>query len=206
MRLKLLALVFFLALLLPSRVIAAFVARPIVASPKPGQALQGVVTITGSTNISNFQSAEVSFRYDNQDNSSWFPLQQTSQPVDNGSLATWDTTTIADDVYRIRVIVTLQDGSTLTTEVPGLRVRNYTAVETSTPSPTRSAAQSVPLIAAAGDTTQTALPTPTDLPANPAQVSPANLAASAAQGGIAAAIIFMCIGGYLLVRSVTRRR
>ncbi|MDR3578285.1 MAG: hypothetical protein P4L50_30865 [Anaerolineaceae bacterium] len=204
MRLKLLPLVFFLALLLPSRVLAAFVARPIVASPKPGQALQGVVTIKGSTNISNFQSAEVSFRYDRQDNSSWFLLQQSSQPVDNGALATWDTTTIADDTYRLRVVVTLQDGSTLTTEVPGLRVRNYTAVETSTPAPTSSAAQSVPLVAAAG--TLTVFPTPTDLPANPAQVSPASLTASAAQGGLFTAIIFMCIGGYLLVRSVSHRR
>jgi hypothetical protein len=205
MRLKLLLLVFFLALLFPSRVLAAFVARPIVASPKPGQALQGVVTITGSTNISNFQSAEVSFRYDHQDNSSWFLLQQSSQPVDNGSLATWDTTTIADDTYRLRVVVTLQDGSTLETEVPGLRVRNYTPVETNTPSPIESATQTSPLIVAVAGT-QAVLPTPTDLPANPAEVSPANLAASAGQGGLFTAIIFMCIGGYLLVRSLTRRR
>ncbi len=203
MRLKLLSLVFFLALLLPSRVMAAYVAHPRVDSPKPGQALQGVVTITGTTNISNFQSAEVSFRYDRQDNSSWFLLQQSSQPVDNGSLATWDTTTIADDTYRLRVVVTLQDGSTLDTEVPGLRVRNYTALETSTPSP-KSTLQSGPVIT--GNVTQTAFPTPTDLPANPAQVSPANLAASAVQGGLFTAIIFMCIGGYLLLRSVTRRR
>ena len=131
-------------------------------------------------------------------------VQQSSQPVNNGSLATWDTTTIADDTYRLRVVVTLQDGSTLETEVPGLRVRNYTAVETGTPSPTRSATQGGPDLT--GNITQTALPTPTDLPANPAQVSPANLAASAVQGGLFTAIIFMCIGGYLLVRSVTRRR
>jgi len=204
MRLKLLPVVFFLALLLPSPVLAAYVAHPIVASPKPGQALQGVVTITGSTNIANFQSAEVSFRYDRQDNSSWFLLQQSSQPVDNGSLATWDTTTIADDTYRLRVVVTLQDGSTLETEVPGLRVRNYTAIETNTPSPTNEATQSGPV--SANNTTQTVLPTPTDLPANPAQVSPANLATSAVQGSLFTAIIFMCIGGYLLVRSFTRRR
>jgi hypothetical protein len=204
MRLKLLSLVFFLALLLPSRVIAAYVAHPRVDSPKAGQALQGVVSITGSTNINNFQSAEVSFRYDRQDNSSWFLLQQSNKPVDNGSLASWDTTTIADDVYRLRVVVTLQDGSTLETEVPGLRVRNYTAVETGTPSPTRSVTQAGPVLA--GNSTQTSLPTPTDLPANPAQVSPANLTASAVQGSVITAIIFMCIGGYLLVRSVTRRR
>jgi hypothetical protein len=204
MRLKLFSLVLFLALLLPSRVMAAFVAHPRVDSLKPGQALQGVVTITGSTNISNFQSAEVSFRYDRQDNSSWFLLQQSSQPVDNGSLATWDTTTIADDTYRLRVLVTLQDGSTLETEVAGLRVRNYTAVETGTPSPTSLASQSGPVIT--GNITQPVFPTPTDLPANPAQVSPANLAASAIQGGLLTAIIFICIGGYLLLRSVTRRR
>jgi len=204
MRLKLLPLVFFLALMLPSRVTAAFVAHPRVDSPKAGQALRGVVTITGSTNISNFQSAEVSFRYDRQDNSSWFLLQQSSQPVDNGNLATWDTTTIADDTYRLRVVVTLQDGTTLETDVPGLRIRNYSAVETDTPSPTLSATQGGPVIA--GNITQTAIPTPTDLPANPAQVSQANLTDSAVKGSLFTAIIFMCIGGYLLVRSVTHRR
>jgi hypothetical protein len=204
MRLKLLSLVFFLALLLPSRALAAYVARPRVDSPKTGQALQGVVSITGSTNINNFQSAEVSFRYDRQDNSSWFLLQQNSKPVDNGSLASWDTTTIADDIYRLRVVVTLQDGSTLETEVPGLRVRNYSAVETGTPSPTRPVTLGGPVLA--GNSTQTILPTPTDLPANPAQVNPANLTASAVQGSVITAIIFMCIGGYLLVRSITRRR
>ena len=205
MRLNLLSLLAFLGLLFPSSHLpASYVARPLVDSPKPGQALQGVVTITGNTNISNFQSAQVSFRYDRNDNSSWFLLQQSTQPVDNGSLATWDTTTIADDTYRLQVVVTLQDGTTLETEVPGLRVRNYTPVETNTPAPNSSVTQTAPLVGIL--TTQTAFPTPTDFPANPARVSPAALASSALQGGVVTAIIFMLIGGYLLLRSILHRR
>ena len=188
----------------PSWLGFAIVSRPVIDSPKPGEALQGVVSITGSTNVTGFQSSEISFSYDQPDNNNWFPIQQSSEPVDNSRLATWDTTTIADGSYRIKAAVTLKDGTTLESVVGGLRVRNYSLLETSTPSPTKPAQSgnnanpSIPI--------NTSFPTPTDLPVNPAEVTSNALNSSALSGGLIAAVAFVLLGIYLGYRHLFRHR
>ncbi len=171
--------------------------QPQVNSPLPGSALQGTITIRGTTDLPGFQYAEVAFSYIGNQPDSWFLIQQSREPVKDGPLAAWDTTTIADGNYRLRLQVYLNNGSVLATEISGLRVRNYTPAETSTPTP--SSLSNTPMIV---NTQTPILPTstprftPTSFPPNPAQVQPAKLAGSVAAGVGSAVAIFILLALY----------
>ena len=177
--------------------------HPQVASPNPGDVLMGKVNIKGSTDVLDFQSAEVSFRYENDPGETWYLIQQGSDPVKDGILAVWDTTTIADGIYRLRVSVILSDNRTVEVIIPNLRVRNYSPVETATPGlpenltvqPTESKPTS----------TVAAYPTPTNLPDNPAQVTSMRLVFSLIQGTAFAVTLFVLLGIYLVLRAIRRR-
>lgn len=112
-----------------------------VSSPLDGQTLQGSVPITGTVSSIGFASGAVYYTYNQTEDSSWFLISNISQPVNNGTLAIWDTSTISDGDYQIKVEVKYQDGSVLTKIIKGLLVRNYTqaaaaqstAVDISTP-------------------------------------------------------------------------
>ncbi len=144
-----------------------------VSAPLPGSALQGSVVITGNTTLADFQSAEVDFSYIDNGPTNWFLIQQSPGAVKDGTLAVWDTSTIADGNYRLKVQVVLEDGRVIEKIVPDLRVRNYTPVETSTPTAPAAVAVNTPaVLPTATLATNTPQPTPTDLPPNPAQVKP----------------------------------
>lgn len=177
-----------------------------ITQPLPGEALQGTVNLQGSTSAVDFQSAEVAFAYEADPNGGWFIIQRSDQPVENGSLATWDTTTITDGIYRLRVRVFLKSGKELTAEVQGVRVRNYTPIEANTPS-------AVPMVTGTAQPTVTVQPptptvplvTLTPLPTNPAEISSAQLVNSFEMGGLGALGLFVILGCYLLLRAASRR-
>ena len=195
----------------PTETPAAAVGKPDIRSPLPGQALQGTVPISGTTAITGFQSAEIDFAYSDNPLDTWFLITQSQTPVDNGELAQWDTTTITDGVYSLRLTVTLSDGSQQTATINGLRVRNYTPIETDTPTPVTPTATPVP-----GDTVvPTITPTPTTtpipptatpLPPNPAQLSTTDILGSAGRGALAILGFFVLIGFYRSIRSISRRK
>jgi hypothetical protein len=174
-------------------------AEPRLLSPQPGSAVQGSLTINGSTDVPNFQYAEISFSYSAGQNESWFLIQQLRTPIKEGPLTVWDTTTIADGNYRLRLQVFLTDGKILETILPGLRVRNYSTIETSTPTSiqavTRPAASATVVIS-----TPTPRPTPTLLPTNPVQVPPARLGISLAIGVGISVVFFIGLAFYQAVR------
>lgn len=175
-----------------------------IDSPKPGEALQGKVAIIGSVPSEGFESYEVSFSYQRDTTNTWFLIEQGKDPVSANTLATWDTTTISDGTYRIRVVAYLKEGRPVQTMVAGLRVRNYTAVETPTPAPMT--ADGTPIVA-------TPLPadykplfgTPTPLSGNPAQLTKQDMTDSLMYGGLAALGLFVILGLYLGARSLFRR-
>jgi len=174
----------------------------VVDSPRPGEALQGQVVINGTTDLENFQSYEVSFAYQQDSTNTWFPLFSGKELVREGALATWDTTTISDGTYRLRVMVFLSDGRAVQTVVSGLRVRNYTAVETTTPAPEAT------LQGMATETPADYIPAGTTLTpsaGNPAQVNSNDLGGSLALGGLVALGLFVLIGLYLAARALFRR-
>jgi hypothetical protein len=103
---------------------------PRVDSPQPGEQLHGQVIISGNTAISAFARTEIYFGYSGTND--WFLIGISDQPVRNGPIATWDTTSITDGKYQIKVVVFLIDGSYAEVVVPDLTVSNRFAEITQT--------------------------------------------------------------------------
>jgi len=171
-------------------------AVPVIVSPQKGEVIQGVVTIRGSSNETGFLSSEVDFSYSGDTTGTWFLIAHGSQPVNSDILATWDTTTITDGNYNLRLRINLNDGTYLDAIVPDLRVRNYTPVETPTPAPT--AIQ--PTLTPTETLTPTPFPSPTPFPANPAVLTSTDISNSLAYGGLGALMILFVLGIYLWLR------
>ncbi len=182
-----------------------------ILSPLPGQPLQGTVAIVINTNIPDFASAELSFAYAKHPLDTWFLLYESNQPVADAAVMQWDTNAISDGDYRLRLTVELTDGSQRTVEVTNLRVRNYSPIETNTPTPATPTATPPPQDTLAPTLTPTASwtprpPTPTPLPRNPLALHPSQVALSAAQGGMAAAVVFALLGLYTFLRRLGKKR
>ena len=180
----------------------AEIPQPTIIEPQPGQAIQGKVNITGSTNIVGFQMAEIDFAYTNNPTNTWFLIQQVDEPVMDGLIGQWDTTTISDGVYDLRITVYIEDGVQTVTIISGLRVRNYTPIETNTPTLT-----STPQPGDTPDPTSTPSPTSTlvpptntPLPKNPAQLSNSDLSRSLGIGALLTFGSFLLIGFYIVIR------
>lgn len=194
--------------------------RVVIQSPYPGQALQGSVLIQGSTEVPGFKAAYLQFAYTNDATHTWFLIFETTTPINFDTLALWDTTTITDGNYDLRLVVLLQDGSQQALTVKGLRVRNYSPIETDTPTPQVTNTPSSP--SGGVDTGGTPTPvnttitpptasptplilTPTPLPTNPAQISTQRLLGGLVKGAIISIGLFTLLGGYLAIRAWQRR-
>jgi len=178
--------------------------QPRIDSPRQGTALQGVVAITGNTDIDGFKSSEVDFSFDNNSENNWFTISSSNQPVHNGTLGNWDTTTISDGTYRLRVVVFLQDGSQVETTVGQLVVQNY-----STPIPTTQSSSPASTTVATPAVTPTVTPvppTPTAMPANPAQVTSSGMTLSLITGAAFTLVVFILLGLYLGFQKAINRR
>ncbi len=171
-----------------------------------GQALQGNVSITGNSAVEGFRSARLDFSYADNPTGTWFVIQLSDEPVANGTLAQWNTTTITDGTYTLRLTVTLEDGSQTSVSIYGLRVRNYTPIETPTPTPITPTATLVPggfPIPAVTLTPSATLipPTSTPLPPNPDQLSTRDIAISMGKATLAVIGLFGLAGLYQVIRS-----
>jgi hypothetical protein len=181
-----------------------------ILSPLPGQALQGKVAVNANTSVPGFQSAELTFAYNRNSLNTWFFLAESDQPVAGGTIAQWDTTTITDGVYNLRLVVHLADGGQQTVNVSGIRVRNYTPIETDTPTPVTPTSTPVPGDTPVPTTTPTATATPvpptaTALPANPMQLSMSNLYTSLGKGALGTIAALALLGLYASARRLRRR-
>jgi hypothetical protein len=177
--------------------------RPKITQPLAGEAIQGQVAVVGSTNVSGFESAEVAFAYETGEDPGWFLIAALTYPVEDGTLTVWDTTGIADGSYSLRVKVLLKDGRSVETVITGLRVRNYSPIETPTPSPLEESSPGE--ISSAPMETLVILPSATPLPSNPAEISPPALVFAMTQGVVIVVVVFIVVGIYLLFRSLSRR-
>lgn len=194
-----------------------------ITAPTGGQALQGQVEVTGNSAVANFQSASLSFSYHDDPTGTWFLILESDAPVAYGTLGMWDTTTISDGDYDLRLSVALADDSLVNASVAGLRVRNYTAIETDTPTPPAPTATTLattpveanvtveipsatpsPTITATATQTPV-LPTITPLPTNPAELSESAILSTLGKGGLAALGVFALLGIYLGGRAILRR-
>ena len=177
----------------------------VIASPEPGQVVQGLVIVSGTVTVLGFSSYELSFAYGDDQTGTWFTLQNSSLPVFEGELGTWDTTTLTDGDYNLRLRAFLLDGSIQETIVLDLRVRNYTPVPTSTPAPTATvvaqfAAPTAQLIAPALATVTASHPTPTPFPPNPAGLVIPSISGALGRGAILALLLILGVGLILRLR------
>jgi len=168
----------------------------VIVSPRPNDLFHGVVSVTGSPDAIGFSYAEVSFAFANDLTGIWYLVSTINQPVHRGTLATRDlaTTTDGNNILRFRIYFT--DGSFKEIIVPGLRVQNYTPMETPTPVYPILEKTFLPT----GKQSATPFPTPTGLPLNPAALSPTDVSTSMLFGGLAAVFTFMIVGIYLRLR------
>ncbi len=183
--------------------------NPQIITPKPGQALQGNIPVVVDTTFQKFQSVELTFAYANNPTKTWFLIYQGLQPVSNGPLAAWDTSLITDGDYDLRMQITFLDGSQQTVEVAGLRVRNYSPVETDTPMPATPTSPPATVEAPIPTITATHMPSAlppaaTPLPPNPAELHQQDVWFNAGKGALAIVGLFALAGLYQAVRSLGR--
>lgn len=173
-------------------------------APVEGQAVQGSLVIRGNTSVPGFVSYEVDFGYTADTSQTWFLIQESSMPVQDGILAVWDTSTITDGEYSVRLLVSLSTSQPIQLLAGHLRVRNYTPIETSTPSPFTVQTNQVSITASAASALASPIPggtaqptAPTALPTNPAIISD-QLASRTIGTGVAVSLgTFALLGLYL---------
>lgn len=201
----------------PARSQAAPLAQgPIAAitSPKDGQELQGVVTITGSANHPEFDRYELAYGPEPNPNDAWQPFASNQQPVADNVLGVWDTASVADGAYSLRLRVVRKDSNYDEAFIRGLRVINQQARSTPTPSteasPTPEATTDLATAVPGVEPTLRSVPTvlveqpPTSIPAAVAPGATATPARNTAgSGGLAALvdlgpIISTCLSGAIV--------
>lgn len=172
----------------------------VVVAPQEGEALQGVVDITIEVpRGSPMAEAALYFGYAQDSSGMRFPIWEATSPRGGEPLTRWDTTTISDGDYTLYLIIRLENGTQLQATIPGLRVRNYTPIETATPTLT--------LTPLPGETQQppppTATvipPTATPLPQNPAALTIPDLLHTIKIGGLSILAFFILATIYHLLR------
>jgi hypothetical protein len=175
-----------------------------ITSPAPDEILRGQVTITGKVDVPSFVSAQLDFAYASNPTDTWFTIQTFSQPLADSTLATWDTASITDGDYILRLRVSFEDGTFQEVTVP-IKIGND-FVPTPTPEPTSTPqADSVliptPFLLAASPTpTDVPRPTPTALPSNPVSLAQNQIYASLGRGALVILGLFALAGIIMRVR------
>lgn len=176
-------------------------------APNPGQALQGTVLIVVETNFETTAHIELSFSYNNDPRETWFLIQEVLNADQQELSFEWDTTTITDGDYSLRLVMLTDEGEHIA-DVPDLRVRNYTAVETNTPVPTSTPAP-LDTLAPTVTSTRTLTPVPptaTMLPPNPAKITQNDIGNSIIKGTLITLSLFVLFGVYKLIGRRRRKK
>lgn len=205
----------FFSLLLPGR-FPVQVSSPniVIRSPAGGDAVQGTVQVSGNANPVGFVRYELNFAYHADPTGTWFLIAEGREPVRGAALAEWNTFEITDGDYDLRLSVELDDGNIVEHIVTGIRVRNYSLVETSTPPPPATSTQTptpdlTALFTPAPTLTETPLPTliptATPLPPNPAELGPGKIGQTVLRGAAGALAFFILLGLYTSIRSPRRK-
>jgi hypothetical protein len=179
-----------------------------IASPQTGMTLRGQVEILGTMDVPNFASAELAFGFvdaagiASNPADAWFIIQTFPQPKVDSPLAVWDTTSVTDGDYNLRLRVRLQDGSFQDSVVTGVKIRNDLPEPTVTPTEDLQPISS----AVAPPTNVPATPTravfvqPTSLPSNPAALKTSQVYATFGRGAFIALGLFVILSFLLRLR------
>jgi hypothetical protein len=177
-----------------------------ITSPVPDELLRGQLTITGRVNVPSFLSAQLDFAYASNPTDTWFSIQAFSQPPTDSTLALWDTTSITDGDYVLRLRVNSQDGTVQEVSVPVKIGNDVQPTATQTPEPTATPEAEtvlIPtpfLIAASPTPTDLPRPTPTALPTNPVSLGQNQIYMSLGRGALVILGLFALAGLIVRVR------
>ena len=191
-----------------------------IIAPQEGDAVRGVVQIVGTALHPDFNHYTLEFGFDPNVDDQWFPVQDpVAQQVQNGPLAVWDTTVVADGLYQLRLRVVRNDGAFDEAVVAGIEVKNAvpTQLPTILPSSTPTVVQGTPTIGPSPTSpiqqppTNTPRPTPT--PGGPtltptpnpnAALTRQQFRAAVCRGTGLTVVFFVLLGGYVLARRYAR--
>ena len=166
-------------------------------APGDGEALQGVVAVTGEAKGGGLQSVELSFAYPTDKTGTWFFLAEIAPAEAAEFQMEWDTTVITDGEYDLRLRATYANGTVLTELAESVRIRNYTPLETETPSPTETPLPTEPGVFPV----ETVLPpTLTPLPPNPAAVKTGDIFNALGIGLAIVGGLFALVGIYAALK------
>jgi hypothetical protein len=176
-----------------------------IDSPLPGEAVQGLVQIKGNTLIEDFSAYELAFSFKTDVTETWFLITQSQTPVSDAVLGEWDTSVLSDGNYVLRLIVYRVETSPIVILVEGIRVRNYSPIETETPAASAITITPTLLEIAPGTPTPTRtrlpLKTPTALAKNPAEINPQDISSSIQRGAIVTVVLLGILGLHTFFRN-----
>jgi hypothetical protein len=212
-------------------------ARSVITSPASGQTVSGIVEVTGIATHPNLNFYQLRYAAgpEPQGDSQWvdFAIVQAT-PVENGVLASWDTTGVPDGEYTMALAVWGQNDSSspYVFFVTRLRVNNAQPVPSPTPEATEMpTAEPMPTMAIGATPSpvtieQPATPTPRptatvagapseeDVPAPPADegglglpqmaLDTGQLGTAFCTGGLFAILLLLIWGAYLLLKAGVR--
>ncbi|PKN92717.1 MAG: hypothetical protein CVU44_13745 [Chloroflexi bacterium HGW-Chloroflexi-6] len=228
MRRLILFLVFFLWMVIPGSVsaqdadstpsptaTAAGEADPLTPQPAPaaigitfpqaGEIVKGSVPISGLITQPGFSAWELAFSPIDNPTGTWFLLATGSETLE-GQIYTWDTTSLTDGDYALRLRVRYSDAYREALVAP-VRIRNYSVENSPTPSPTDpptdtpTATARSTLLIPTSTATSTPRPTPRSLPPNPATLENGEIFASLLQGAGYVGLAFLLFGILSLLKS-----
>ncbi len=104
-----------------------------IDSPSEKQSVSGTVDIRGTAASPGMTRYRVDFAYEKNPTGTWFPIAEGTAPVQNGVLAEWDTASISEGTYSLRLAAYGQDGSLRNVTASGIRV-SRSAVPVPSPS------------------------------------------------------------------------
>jgi hypothetical protein len=154
--------------------------------------------------VPSFLSVQLDFAYASNPTNTWFTIQTFSQPLADSTLATWDTTSVTDGDYVLRLRVNFEDGTSQEVTVP-IKIGND-ALPTPSPEPSATPEPDtvlIPtpfLIAASPTPTDVPRSTPTTLPANPVSLRQNQIYASLGRGALVILGLFALAGIIIRVR------
>ena len=163
----------------------------VINYPQSGQSVQGIVEIKGSLVSDNFMFGEIYYTYTNSNTNNWFLIRRFDQPANNEVLARWDTTTITDGEYSLKVVLVKNDNSIEELIINPIFVRNYSPEPTISFTPIISTVEPTP-----GNGNLVNFDNATPLPPNPAAASTSSIQRSILVGIILVVLAFAGLMGY----------
>ena len=174
----------------------------VIYDPLSGQVVQGQIPIDIGVVAPGYTKVELQFTYTNLTNYGWFLIAESDQIPFDGILTQWDTTAIKDGEYDLRLVALNGNLEPIIYTVTNLRVRNYSTVETETPTPILPTGTfGVGQATVEPESSKTILaPTLTPFPTNPVIFTSAQFVESISLGGSIVMVVFLVFGIYVGVR------